>query len=770
MHATCRSRGIVEIALVILAVASTGTAKYGGGIGEPNDPYLIYTAEQMNAIGDDPHDWDKHFKLMADIDMGTVDPNAIKPIGGSEGPFFDDCPFTGVFDGSGFVISNFRCLSPERDGVGLFGVVCPKTEDSKGESGIVRNLRLVAVELAGESRVGGLVGQNCGTLDSCSVAGRVFGRSSVGGLVGENRGVITSCESSAFVFGEGDVGGLVGTNYRWYPVVIQIGPGSEIHLPGAEGTITSCHCTIGVEGTGSVGGLVGFTNGIIHSCDSHGHVSGVGYVGGLVGLNGPATVLDEGRFEITSSYSDADVWGQHDVGGLVGVNYDGVVSACYAAGDVWGQECAGGLVGSSDPIGMEPTGVTSCYATGSVHAERCAGGLVGQNRSAIVTSYSVSAVSGEGSVGGLVGQDLLGGVLLSYWDVQASGVTVSAGGRGRTSEQMRLAETFKGWGHDGQWVIEEGAGYPRLTWEKTNGDPITDDPNRYGGGTGDPNDPYRIRTAAQFANIGWYPADSGKCFSLMADVNLADTDLNDLRPIGTVYAPFTGLFEGNGHTVGYFTCSAPGDNFVGVFGSIGRSEEDGNDIGIVRNLGLTNLSVVGSSCVGGLAGTNDGEIRCCAVDGNVTGYEMVGGLAGLIGWSLLHGTVFSCHSAGHITGHSGVGGLAGGGIGLIRHSYTTATVAGEESVGGFVGDYWASADMNACFWDIAVSQTADGVGSLSPDPNGVEGRSTAQMQMASTFLNAGWDFVGETANGTEDIWWIDEGKDYPRLWWEGATE
>jgi len=26
--------------------------------------------------------------------------------------------------------------------------------------------------------------------------------------------------------------------------------------------------------------------------------------------------------------------------------------------------------------------------------------------------------------------------------------------------------------------------------------------------------------------------------------------------------------------------------------------------------------------------------------------------------------------------------------------------------------------------------------------------------------------VDETNNGTEDIWWIDEGKDYPRLWWE----
>ena len=43
---------------------------------------------------------------------------------------------------------------------------------------------------------------------------------------------------------------------------------------------------------------------------------------------------------------------------------------------------------------------------------------------------------------------------------------------------------------------------------------------------------------------------------------------------------------------------------------------------------------------------------------------------------------------------------------------------------------------------------------------------TVDMQTAQTFLEAGWDFVGETVNGTEDIWWIDEGQDYPRLWWE----
>jgi activating signal cointegrator complex subunit 1 len=37
------------------------------------------------------------------------------------------------------------------------------------------------------------------------------------------------------------------------------------------------------------------------------------------------------------------------------------------------------------------------------------------------------------------------------------------------------------------------------------------------------------------------------------------------------------------------------------------------------------------------------------------------------------------------------------------------------------------------------------------------------MQTAATFLAAGWDFVGETDNGTDDVWWILEGQDYPRL-------
>ena len=49
---------------------------------------------------------------------------------------------------------------------------------------------------------------------------------------------------------------------------------------------------------------------------------------------------------------------------------------------------------------------------------------------------------------------------------------------------------------------------------------------------------------------------------------------------------------------------------------------------------------------------------------------------------------------------------------------------------------------------------------------GGRSKTSAQMQTARTFLEGAWDFVGETPNGTEDIWWILEGLDYPHLWCE----
>jgi hypothetical protein len=41
------------------------------------------------------------------------------------------------------------------------------------------------------------------------------------------------------------------------------------------------------------------------------------------------------------------------------------------------------------------------------------------------------------------------------------------------------------------------------------------------------------------------------------------------------------------------------------------------------------------------------------------------------------------------------------------------------------------------------------------------------MQDIGTFLEVGWDYVGETANGTEDIWRMCvDGVSYPLLWFQ----
>ena len=76
-------------------------AQFAGGTGTLDEPYLISSAEQLNAIGMDPNHWDKHFKLTADIDLSAYPGRRFSVIGALE------VPFRGVFDGNGHAISNF---------------------------------------------------------------------------------------------------------------------------------------------------------------------------------------------------------------------------------------------------------------------------------------------------------------------------------------------------------------------------------------------------------------------------------------------------------------------------------------------------------------------------------------------------------------------------------------------------------------------------------------------------------------------------------------
>jgi hypothetical protein len=122
--------------------------------------------------------------------------------------------------------------------------------------------------------------------------------------------------------------------------------------------------------------------------------------------------------------------------------------------------------------------------------------------------------------------------------------------------------------------------------------------------------------------------------------------------------------------------------------------------------------------------------------------------------------VSTANKDGHVESSEGskVGCLVGYFLGgTIANCYIRgAAVSGDSKIGGLIG--YGARSATRSFWDIEASgQTTSAAGT---------GKTAAEMQQLATFLEAGWDFIEETENGTEDLWWILEGQDYPRLWWE----
>jgi len=128
---------------------------------------------------------------------------------------------------------------------------------------------------------------------------------------------------------------------------------------------------------------------------------------------------------------------------------------------VTGNSSVGGLVG--DNWHYEAS-VSNSYATGNVIGGRRVGGLVGLNDYGSVThSYSTGRVNGESDVGGLVGYNK-GTVSNSFWDIETSAQSDSAGGMGKTAAQMKNIATFSSAGWNIVAVANRSTPNPAYTW------------------------------------------------------------------------------------------------------------------------------------------------------------------------------------------------------------------------------------------------------------------------------------------------------------------
>ena len=399
---------IGAVCILVLALGPAAPAQYGGGTGEPNDPYLIYTPQQMNAIGADPNDWDKHFKLMADIDLSefVYDRAPIAP-DVDDATRFQGMPFEGVFDGNECTVSH---LTIEGSGhLGLFGKLSSEAR--------VSNLTMEAVDVNGTGDyVAALAGINEGRIENCHSTGVISGCVYVGGLVGyDSRGSISSSSSTSTIMAADNVGGLVGRSY--------------------EDELLTCHSSGSVTGGDNAGGLAGVNwEGALLECYSTARVSGNDNVGGLVGYG----VLNS----VSRCYSTGEVTGHDDIGGLVGCNR-GSVANCYSTGMVAGSSCVGGLIGQTDYAS-----VSNCYSTGSVTGSHEVGGLVGDEyRENVVSSFWDVETSGWARSAAGTG--------LRTSEMQTAATFLAAG--------WDLVEETDN-GAEDIWYLPEGD-YPHLAWE-----------------------------------------------------------------------------------------------------------------------------------------------------------------------------------------------------------------------------------------------------------------------------------------------------------------
>lgn len=419
----------VIIGLSLSITSFTQAAIYGGGSGDPNNPFQIWTPEQMNTIGLHPEDWGSHFKLMADISMSIYYGTQYNIIGN------ETTPFTGTFDGNNHVIRNVAYYISEW--VGLFGYI---------SAGRIQNLGLDNFNITGGSEyIGSLAGYvESGILYACYATGSVSNINAigiVGGLVGRNEsGLISACYTTNSVNGC-TAGGLVGIN---------------------GGSLIACYATGSIEGTDCVGGLTGLNFGPLHGCYTNGFVSGSTAVGGLVGRN-----ID---CSINTCYATGTVTGTQNIGGIAGKNSSGSVTSCYSSGAIIGNYNVGGLVGVNEGLSL----LNSCYATGPIDGTNWVGGFVGYNDSGELTDcYARGLVTGTGDyVGGFAGYMNTGTILGCFWDMQSTDQAEGIGNQkpapsnviGLNTFEMQMLSNFTqaGWDFINMWDIGTGQTYPYL--------------------------------------------------------------------------------------------------------------------------------------------------------------------------------------------------------------------------------------------------------------------------------------------------------------------
>jgi hypothetical protein len=239
--------------------------------------------------------------------------------------------------------------------------------------------------------------------------------------------------------------------------------------------------------------------------------------------------------------------------------------------------------------------------------------------------------------------------------------------------------------------------------------------------------PYQV---ASLDNLYWIAADDVVVPSPVRAVRWAshyfqttDIDASDTQnwgadlekgwtPIGlSEGSPFSGTYDGNGNTIDGVYIYRYEEDYQGLFGFTSGAACT------VKNLGVTNVDILGRWHVGALAGRNHNyaTIDNCYSSGEVKGRPNRWYIGGLTGSNSFHSTIKNSHSSADVNGPRYVGGLVGyqWESASIINCYSTGNVSGGKHTGGLVGSSWDAFTLISNSYSTGnVTSTSDEVGGL----------------------------------------------------------
>ena len=296
--------------------------------------------------------------------------------------------FAGIFEGSGHTISEMN-LSAGMSYMGLFSRV--------QSTGVIRNLNVTGsvIPSGDQIAVGGIAGENSGSIVDCSFKGVVAGNDYTGGICGTNNleGTIFGCKSEGYIRGKHATGGIVGHNIG---LIRRCKNEASVNTTNEDTQLTLDN--IGILGNlSNVSKVIGILTGKSEDSETANTSSTISDTGGIAGLSIGV---------ITRSVNNGDVGYEHvgyNVGGIVG-RQSGYVLSCINNAKVLGRKDAGGIVGQAEPYIQIDLSADVAYqleqAIDDLHGKvtvtlrdaKTQSGII-SNRVALIQQYTAGAIN-----------------------------------------------------------------------------------------------------------------------------------------------------------------------------------------------------------------------------------------------------------------------------------------------------------------------------------------------------------------------------------------